>query len=277
MTPFRSASLGAGEGSTAMVVASVLGFEGFPPLDKVTFADTGDELPGTYAHVERFGNWLDDRGVRLDVVRTTRKGATSIFATVERRVATGRGWVPSLPVWTVPTGRGAQFCTAEFKSIPLDRATKKAAGDADVEVCIGFTAEELGRVKGARKEEWPENWRWGYPLLMAGWNRHACRTLIKERLGWPVPPSACSFCPHRRATGPASFEWIKSTDPETWDKVRHFDEMIRESLPGLESRAYLTKERRSIEDALVAAKAQGELFGGVLAEDGRCDEGRCFT
>lgn len=65
---------------------------------------------------------------------------------------------------------------------------------------------------------------------------------------------------------------------------RMADERLKElarwhlnSLPGLNSEAFLTKERLPIEEAIVVAKRQGDLFGGTLTEDGKCDDGVCFV
>lgn len=262
-----------------MVIAGVLGLHGIPRPDKITHADTGDELPETVAHVEKFGNWLADRGHTLEVVRFKSGGRTwSISQTVERRHATGKGWVPSLPVWTAITGRGEQFCTADFKTKLIDRSTRRATRgmNVDVEVCVGFTVEEIMRIK-RRPKTWPASWRWGHPLIMSGLNRGACRAINEAHLSWPVPPSACVFCPHRATVGPASYDWIRRTRPETWAKIVRFDEMIRHSLPGLKREAYLTHHLLPINEAVDASLKQGTLFGGGMTGAEGCDEGGCWV
>ena len=54
-TELQIVSYGAGTNSTAMLIKMV---ELNEVVDAITFADTGGELPETYAYLDMFGAWL---------------------------------------------------------------------------------------------------------------------------------------------------------------------------------------------------------------------------
>lgn len=306
--PFRALSFGAGQGSTALVIAIadklvVNGYDfGAIKLDKVTFADTGGELQATYRHIERMKEYLAYRGIHLDVVRA--KG----LPLRERVLARARGEIksgaPALPLFLKETahlvtvypdvekgedfepyietrvisGKAQQQCTYDFKSQPLDKSVKAildgANRESEVEILIGFTSEEWMRARGPRKD-WPPGWKFRYPMIEAGVNRGWAQDVCRAALGHVPVSSACAFCPHRPDTGPGGRKWIKENEPETWAKVVELDAAIRTGYMGLVAPAYISKLRMPVDEALAAASAQGELW----SEDGSngCDDGRCFT
>lgn len=305
---YRALSLGAGQGSTALVIAIadklvVRGYDfGAIALDRVTFADTGGELQATYSHLARLTEYLAPRGIRVETVRARglplrekvlarargeiKSGApavpfflgeTAVPVTVYPDVEAGEDFAPYESTRVI-AGRAKQHCTYDFKSKPLDRVVRRDAKSAgklnDVEVVIGFTCEEMMRMRGPRKD-WPEGWRFRYPMIEAGVNRGWAQDVCRAALGSVPPSSACAFCPHRPDTGAGGRAWIKEHEPETWAKVVEFDAAIRHGYMGLQAPAYISKLRLPVDDALRAASAQGEFWD----ENGGngCDDGRCFT
>lgn len=279
--PFRSLSLGAGQGSTALAIACADGlvvngfdFASVRP-DIVNFADTGGELLATYTHLAKLIPYLNERGISVGIVRKngTRDLRETVLARARGEIKAG---APALPFHLAPTGKANQSCTYDFKSVPLDRATKKAAKLAKataVEVLIGFTVEEWMRIRDPRPN-WPDGWRFRYPMIEARVNRGWCQEVCRAALGYVPQSSACSFCPHRPDVGPGGRAWIKANEPETWAQVVEFDAAIRSGYMGLRQRAYLSKRLLPVEHAIHSAEAQGEFW---VDGSGGCDDGVCFT
>lgn len=289
---FRSLSLGAGQQSTALAIACVLGLEvadggvrySFPSVDRIAFADTGNEMPQTYDHLDRFGGWLRERGHELHVVRATeRRGENSRgFGGLAQRVADRASGLapgsPGIPHFSRDEDgvqvRSRQHCTWDFKSVPLDRATKRAADGRPVEVLIGYSLEESHRMAEARSH-WPNGWRFRYPLIEARVRRAWSVAVCEEHLGYAPTSSACWHCPHRPATGMGSFAEIRDTDPETWRKVIEFDRVIRDGTKrGLRGDWFLTRHCLPIEEAVREAERQGTFEWP--GEDAAC-VGGCWT
>jgi len=302
VTAFYALSLGAGQVSTALAIAIAdrlvvdgYDFGQFAPLGSCTFADTGGELRATYEHVERLGQYLAPRGVRLDVVRRdglplrervlARAGfALNSSPVVAERIARlglvdeyGRvKSAPAIPFHLVggDSGRAQQHCTRDHKGRPIDRNTKKLARAAgklnDVEVLIGYGIDEVDRMRNDTPEEWPEGWRWRYPLIEAklgrGWAQRVCRAA----LGYVPESSACSFCPHRPDVGPGSRAWIKENEPDTYREVVEFDAAIRNGYGGLRAKCFLSALRHPVEVAIESEDAQSNLFPTCGRENGRC-------
>lgn len=280
MRVFRSLSLGAGQGSTALAIACADGLvaNGFDfgtvRPDIVNFADTGGELRATYDHLAKLTDYLAARGVQVGTVRKTGKRdlRETVLARVRGEVTSG---APALPFHLSPTGKANQSCTYDFKSVPLDRATKRAAKASRaerVEVLIGFTVEEWMRIRDPRPD-WPKGWTFRYPMIEARVNRGWCQDVCRAALGYVPQSSACAFCPHRADVGPGGRAWIKANEPETWAKVVEFDAAIRHGYMGLIQPAYVSRMLLPVEEGLAAAQKQGEFWPEALG----CDSGVCFT
>ncbi len=165
-----AASYGGGLNSTAMIVHILR--EGLP-LDRVVFADTGDEIPETYAYLGVMRRYLRRRGLRLDVVRT-RSGRSLM----ER--CAGRGVIPS-QVW--------RWCTRDVKVAPVHAYYRAIGGH--VYQYMGIDHGEARRMKPPAAP-YVTNL---YPLVDSGIGRDACEAMVR-RARLPVPPkSGCHFCP----------------------------------------------------------------------------------
>lgn len=240
---FRALSLGGGQVSTALAIAIVerrvvngYDFGALSPLDKITFADTRansgpeflGELEATYAHLKTFGEYLAAHGHLLDVVRATGPG---LMQRVLGRIGGYFRSAPAMPFYLADTGQAAQHCTRDFKGRPIDRSVKIAARNRgklhDVEVLIGYSIDEWSRCRSGTPDEWPDGWRWRYPLVEARVGRGWCIETCREALGYVPVSSACAFCPHRPDVGPGSRAEIRASEPATWAKVVAFDAAIR--------------------------------------------------
>jgi hypothetical protein len=192
---------GAGLDSTAMIFG--LGRLGIVP-DLILFADTGGELPETYAYLDVMGGWLKDHGFPpIVVVRNAspRAGHKSLYDECMRN-----GALPSIAY------RRNHSCALKWKVSPQQKycnhfgpfraAWKRGekvvtaigydSGDGDGRrLCKAFAIQE--RKPSAKYSYW-------YPLVEWGWDRAACEQVCREE-SMPIPPkSSCFFCGARKKT-----------------------------------------------------------------------------
>jgi hypothetical protein len=224
-------SCGVGVNSIAMLVGLHL-IDVRP--DAILFADTGSEMPGTYAYVPILQDWLARVGFpALTTVKRVapRTGDQSLYDEVYRL-----GILPSIAY-----GFQRHSCAIKWKAKPQERWCKSwpLAQDAwakggRVWVAVGFDASggDCRRYFKAtnREAKKPDNrFAYWYPLQKWGWSRADCVRVI-ERAGLPVPiKSSCIMCSSR-------------TKPEILDMGRSEPEMLLKCL-ALERRA-LPKLRR---------------------------------
>ena len=273
---FTSLSLGAGPPSSALAIAIAdrlkrevhpgLTFDfGALKVDLLQFADTGDELDATYAHLPRLAAYLEPRGMKLEIVRASH--GKSLSQVWFERMAGLRRSAPALPLYLKGSlagdGQARQQCTSEFKSRVLDANTKRRARAAGVRsgvrVLMGYLIEEWQRMKTLeRYTKW--GWDRGYPLIDAKANRGWSEDVCRAALGYVPVSSACDHCAHRPSVGPGSRAWIKENEPHRWEKIIRLDAALRHP-PGIDAEsAYIAAERLPVEEALVAAQRQGSLF-----------------
>lgn len=195
-------SFGGGTNSTALLIGLIA--RGAPPPHAILFADTGGEHPATYAHLDRFSDWLAARGYpRVTVVwRVDHRGER---LTLERNCLDHR-MLPSVAY-------GYKTCSHKFKIQPQDKwcnhdpvlRAEWAAGRRVVKV-LGFDADEPHRAK-----DYPDpKYEYRYPLLDWGWGRAECVAAIAAA-GLPPPgKSACFFCPNSK---PAEVRALRRDEP----------------------------------------------------------------
>ena len=221
----RVLSLGAGVQSTTMALMAAHGEFGVMP-DFALFADTGAEPPSVYQHLE----WLTSPNVlpfpvrilkERNLLEDARKGLNS----------TGHRWA-AIP-WFLDRGAkglamGKRQCTKEYKLVPLSREQRRLVGAVGreriaagaVEIWIGISTDEAGRMKPARVQ-WQTN-RW--PLIEKNMSRGDCLAWL-EKNGYPRPPkSACSFCPYR---SDESWMRLKQDEPEAFAQACEIDDAMR--------------------------------------------------
>lgn len=202
---------GMGVDSTAMLVA--MWRAGVRP-DLITFADTGDEKPETYAYLPVIQAWCAAVGFPpVVVVRYADYAKHTRYRTLyENCIANGT--LPSLAF-------GGKGCSLKFKAAVQNAYRQRwqparaawAAGRT-VTVCIGYDA---GPKDGKRcAVQASPKYTYAYPLRRLGWDRDRCVAEIVAA-GQPVPvKSACFYCP---STTVAELAALDDAHPELGDKI----------------------------------------------------------
>jgi len=180
----RVVSFGGGVNSTALLVG--LGRR-CPPPDLILFADTGNEFPETYAHVQTMSDWCRRE---LGVPITVAKRRYERHKTLEHECYN---------LETLPSKAfGFSGCSVKWKRQPMDRVVKEWAPAQEawargekVERLIGIDAGE------SHRGQIPDCARFTYrfPLIEWDWDRDDCLAAIADA-GLEAPrKSACFFCP----------------------------------------------------------------------------------
>lgn len=227
----RVISLGAGVQSTTMALMAAHGEIG-PMPDCAIFADTKGEPAAVYEHLR----WLQSANVLpfpvhlvsqgsllQDTLAGTNSGGKKRFASIPHFFDMG-------PEAENRVVLGRRQCTKEYKLDPLSRHYRTLLGKeprdriarGTVEVWVGISLDEKGRMKDARAQ-WITN-RW--PLIERRMSRGDCLEWLK-RHGYPQPPkSACGFCPFR-----TNAEWrnLRENDPAAFADAILIDEAMRNS------------------------------------------------
>lgn len=242
-------SLGGGRQSTALAICSALGLHGVPKADVAIFADTGDEVRDTYDHFERFGPWLKERGIPLNVVRRGHLGTEMMSG--------NRSFIPAFVQSTTTPAPLFRKCTQEYKGIPLDREAKRILLERNGEKAaafIGISMDEIIRMKPS-KVSWVERL---YPLIDARLNVHDCMRICEEHLGYVPIKSACRFCPYHDNH---YWSWLKRERPEEFEMACKTDEGIRDlSRAGVKMPAYLHRSLQPLRVVDFDAKGRGQLM-----------------
>ena len=218
----RVISLGAGVQSTTMALMAAHGEIG-PMPDCAIFADTGWEPRAVYNHLE----WLMSGNVLPFPVHVVNNGNIRQMVT-----STGNGRYCAVPFFLKHTdgdkGMGRRQCTHEFKLKPLNWKMRELLGVSrkarvakhSVEVWVGISTDEAGRMKPA-KQQWQIT-RW--PLIEGGMSRQDCLNWL-EHNGYPLAPkSSCIGCPFHNDS---MWRDMKDNDPESWVDAVVVDHIIR--------------------------------------------------
>ena len=184
-------AFGGGVDSTAMVLGLI---EKNKPIDLILFADTGAERPSTYEHIQKFSEWLKNKGYpEITVVkRVTESGE---YETLEEECIRAKA-LPSIAY-------GYKRCSQKHKIAPQDKYLNNwqftidcwKSGDKAIKY-IGYDANEQHRADNAAKRE-DKKYDYIYPLIEWQWDREECLDII-AKYGFKVSKSACFFCPSSR-------------------------------------------------------------------------------
>ena len=228
----RALSLGAGVQSTTVLLLSRAGK--LPPFDAIVFADTGDEPAAVYEHLARLQKMAD-----IAVVSTGHLADT-----------VGDTFMP-VPLFDGRGGMGRRQCTYQYKLRPIRRHLRGLGRDVDLSVCI--STDEYLRAKDANVQ-WCRN---VHPLLEQGWSRKDCEQYLSAVWPWPVPRSACVYCPLH-----SDREWISMREerPDDWAAAVRFDEAARQF-------GYVHHSGRPLADAVLQPEDAGQM---VLECEGMC-------
>lgn len=170
------------------------------PFDGAVFADTGEELPETYAYLEIAMDYLQKHGVPLTVV--SKRGRTLYETAWERQVFPSAVW---------------RWSTRDFKITPILRYYRSLGAGGHVNQYLAIAWDEVMRMKDSRVD-YVTNL---YPLIDRRITRAGCLELIKS-VGLPTPPrSACYFCPFNSVE---RWRWLFENHPELYEKAMALEE-----------------------------------------------------
>ena len=199
-------SYGGGTQTAAMCVLVAQGK--LPRPDYVIAADTGREMPSTWEYADAYMRpLLASVGLDLHIAPHT-------LATVDTHGTNGDLLVPAY----TPTGKLPTFCSTEWKARVVRRYARTVLGtDTDLTTWIGFSLDEVKRIKGEEGRR--------YPLIDLMLTAADCQHII-EAAGFPLPrKSRCWMCPHQH-----NAEWREVRDnPELWRQAVELDTEIRDN------------------------------------------------
>jgi hypothetical protein len=240
-------SYGGGVNTAAMCVLVVEGK--LPRPDYIVMADTGREATATWDYLsEVIQPYLSTVGLAVQI-------APHSLATVD--LYSGNGDL-LLPVFT-DDGAVTAFCSVEWKRRVVRRLLR-AEGVTECDVWIGYTLDEIGRVK-------PSDVLWAanvHPLLDLMLTRRDCLSIVK-RAGLPQPPkSACWMCSHR-----SNEEWryLRDEYPDDFQRAIELEKEVRARDAGFWLHA----------DRVELAAADLDKPDRRANRDMQCGLGMCFT
>ena len=209
-------SYGGGTNSSAMLIGMVE--RGLRPA-LIMFADTGDEKPETYAHLEAMQLWLDSVGfARIVIVKNS----------LPQGLIDGSLSGECLRLGTLPSKVfGRSNCSLKWKLEPQYRHLKQwmaSHGLTHIEHWIGYDADEIHRSQKPVPVRAFETSH--YPLIEWSWGRDECVEAI-ARAGLKQPgKSACFMCPSSRKP---EVTWLRDTHPALYGRSL---EMERRAIAG---------------------------------------------
>lgn len=177
-----------------------------PHPDAIIAADTGREMPTTWAYL--------DAHVRPLLFPHVVHVAPHTLATVDTHAHNGDLLLPAFTA----TGKLQTYCSTEWKRRVVERYARRTLGITGPLVhWIGFSLEERKRVKGDADRR--------YPLLDLMLTRADCERIILDA-GLPLPSkSRCWMCLHQ-----TNAEWREVRDnPALWAQAVALDAEIRET------------------------------------------------
>lgn len=253
-------AFGAGLNSTAMVIGAV--FQG-QPLDLILFADTGNERPETYKHLEQVSEWLQDHGYPA-IEKVQRDGD---YESLGDRCK-GEDMGPSLAY-----GYQSKACSKKWKVAPQRKRIKRwepaqrawDQGELVIKL-IGYDAGETHRYTEASDEE--KGYEFEYPLMDWRWDRDDCERVIMFADGICLPPkSACFFCP---ATKPEEILQLRRRHPDLFEEAIEIEKAMQRDLQKDSSIEGLAG-RHSWQKIVEAADQQPELIDRVRVRTMECN------
>jgi hypothetical protein len=265
-------SYGGGVQSTAMIVLAIQGR--IPNVEAALFANVGDdsEHPASLVYVrDVMIPWAAERNFPVhELHRTMRDGSTR---TLWNEITRDEGRAIKIPVRMDGTNApGNRSCTSDYKVKVVNKWLRQhgATKENPAEVCIGISTDEFHRASNRRPEPTQVAF---YPLLDLGMDRVDCQNVIRNA-GLPVPPkSSCFFCPFHRLQ---TWQEMRRDEPELFWKSVELERIINTKRAALNRQpVYLTDRQKPLDEA--AGEAGPTLFDDLGFNDGKCDEGYCWT
>jgi len=139
--------------------------------------------------------------------------------------------------------------------------------DTFVVVAIGISTDEIQRIN--KKNEEPYEIAI-YPLIELGLDRDDCKQIIADA-GLPVPPkSACFFCPFH---GKDYWKDMRDNRPDLWEKTVSLENFLNKKRQNLgKDDIFIAKAGTYIKNLFDNEDSIDDHFN-----DGKCDEGYCWT
>jgi len=244
-----------GGGVQSVAIAALIMEGRLPRPDMAIISDTGYERGSTWDYMAQYtAPALESAGVTITRIKATDWGSQGAIV---------QGTTVMLPVH-IHNGKSRGFCSNEWKKYPIRRYLR-ASGVVQCDMWIGFTSEEMRRVR-VSDVAWAQN---KYPLLGGLFggpgdlvmNRQECLAII-HRHGWPIPEkSSCYICPNMRNS-----EW-RSISRSEFNQAVDVDIQVRHISDGYEK--FLHKSCKPLADIDFSINDNtADLFG--------CDSGLCF-
>lgn len=268
----RVISYGGGVQSTALVVLAAQGKLG--RIDAALFSNVGDdsEHPKTLEFVREIAiPWAAQYGINVvELQKTSRSGEVK---TLWQDITKEGSRSIKIPVRMSDTGApGNRSCTADYKIQVVSKWLRQngATKTNQAEVMIGISTDEFQRASNRKPVD---NQIAVYPLLDMNLDRTACVEIIR-RAGLPIPhKSSCFFCPFHRIQ---TWREMRRDEPDLFWKSVELENHINGVRKELgRDPVYLTDKRIPLEQA--AFEAGPTLFEEEHFNDGKCDEGYCWT
>ena len=238
-------SMGAGVQSTAILLK--FGHK----YDHVIFADTGDEQPETYHHIENnLKPYCKEHNINWITAKHPKYDALS-------DMCLDRKWTPN-----VPGLMHMRRCTNQFKITPMRKVQRQlgATSKNPINVHIGISIDEAHRLNAHSYIDNPKSEHKVYPLIDNKISRKDCYKIIAD-FGMSIPvKSGCDFCPFN---GQKKVRAIAGKDPERFKKILKIDQCDKTG-------SHLFKH------ALTLSHTLGE-YPNEDEEQSVCDSGHCFT
>lgn len=239
-----------GGGTQSTAIAALICQGKLPVPDLAIIIDTEREMETTWSYLDAWvGPALKSMG--LNIHRVPKSDFTKIDLYRNNDLL--------IPAYTTQNGQISKlptFCSNEWKQRVMRRwATAQGVKRADI--WIGFTIDEIHRLKFRKSGKWDDK----YPLIDLRMTRGDCIALV-ERMGWPEPPrSSCWKCPNKRAH---EWQWMKENSPVDFQKAVDFQYEIQKKDPYV----WLTEHAKPLEE--IDFSQPEDLFSGS------CDSGLCF-
>ena len=163
----------------------------------------------------------------------------------------------SIPWWTLDENghksKFPRFCTIDYKVEVISKYVKwellgykkgqrlREEDKKAHELHMGFSYEEKRRCKESPNPMFINK----FPLVEMEMTRSVIYAYILEKWGLDTKASACAFCPFHRNH---FFEYLKSNDPITYQKVLQVDKLLEENTPSppTESKLYISRSRKRL-------------------------------
>lgn len=256
-------SFGGGVQSTSILLMMIEGKIERP--DFVFFADTGSELPETYATVEKMKIKCEDAGIEFRTVY----GSPGVF---EEGIKLHEYYMKKKKAPHLPMVRNPQ-CTDKFKILPIRRAVRQIIKERGIDknpkpwaTCLlGITTDEKHRARKSNIQYVKHR----FPLIEIDYSRRRCVEYLEKFDDLQVSKSGCFCCPYQQ---PSGYNQLRMNHPDLFKICIEMEEAAKSKgtkngLIGGKS-VQMVNHTHTLED-----------FGfNIFPEDVKCDsvQGGCF-